>query len=150
MAQLRAELKRSFLQSIADAVNDQIAVAEFPSTVPDLTPIIVSLEDGLKAFQRMQFEALKSGRLSLGSSGLDHEVRWAAPQQWRSFTQDEVMALAQELREIHSDALIKLSANGNGSPTGQQILAAMFADDRLQSVSSINKDFTLLRWNQRY
>ncbi len=145
MAQLRAELKRAFLQSIYDAVADGVAESMFPSTIPDFSPVIVTLEDGLKAFGRMGFEALKSGKLSLGATGMDHEVRWAAPQQWRAFSQDEVMSLAQELREVHAAALVTLSDAGTPSPTQTQILATMMADDRLLTVTSIQKDFSLIR-----
>lgn len=149
MSAIKAELKRSFLQSIADAVEDNIANAEFPSTVPGANDIpIVSLAGGLKAFQRMQFEALKGGKLSLGSSGFDHEVKWAPPAAWRSFTQDEVMSLAQEFREIFNDTLIVLALGGNTSPNDATILAGMMADERLQSVtsSSYQTDFSQLRY----
>src|SRR5437762_10750410 len=98
----------------------------------------------------MGFEAVKSGRLSIGSAGLGHEVKFAVPNVWRGFSQEEVFGLAQELREIHDAALITLSANGNGSPTQLQILRVMMSDDRLQTVTSTQKDFTLLRWHQGF
>lgn len=150
MAAIKGEIKRGILQAIWDAVEDDIAAQEMPSTVPDFQPIIVTLEDGLKAFHRMGFESIKSGRLSIGSSGLSHEVKWAAPAMWRGFSQEEVFSLAQELREVHADALITLSAQGIGSPTQTQIFNTMMADDRLQTVTSTYRDHTMIRWNQRF
>ncbi len=151
MASLRAEIKRAFLQSIYDAVADDIALQEFPSTVPDSANIqITTLVDGLKAFQRTGLEALKGGRLSLGSSGIGHEVRWAPPDIRRSFSQEEVFSLSQELREVYEDALVRLSSIGNNAPNDITILRTMMTDDRLETVTSLQHDFVSLRWGQRY
>ncbi len=145
MANLPAELKRSFLQSIYDAVVGGTANADFVTGTPSDDNVIASLEDGLKAFQRMGFSSLKTGRLSLGSSGLSHEVKWAAPQQWRAFSQEEVGSLAQELREVYNEAVETL-----GSGTDLAILNTMMASDRMQSISSIQHDYTMLRWGNRF
>src|SRR5436190_8763373 len=151
MAALKAELKRSFLQSIADAVEDGIAQQEMPSTVPGQQDApIVTLGAGLKAFQRMGFEALKGGKLSLGSAGFNHEVKWAPPMHWRSFSQDEVFVMAQEFREVFNDAISTLADAGNSSPTDATILATMMADDRLQTVTSQQHDYSMLRRSGRY
>ena len=70
--------------------------------------------------------------------------------QWRSFGQEEVFGMAQEFREVYNDAIITLAGQGNSSPNDATILSVMMADDRLATVDSLQRDFTLLRWNQRY
>jgi hypothetical protein len=104
----------------------------------------------MKAFQRQGFNALKSGRLSLGSTGLGQEVRWAPPLVWRSFTQEDVFGFAQEMREVYNDAVTNLSGQGNTDPDDPTIFAVMMADDRFQTVTSLQRDFTTLRWVGRY
>ena len=148
MAQLRAELKRAFLQSLYDAVQSGTASDDLISG--DNAPVVVSLEDALKAFQKMGFAALKDGRLSIQSSGFAHSISFSAPQQWRAFSQEEVFAMAQEFREVYNDAKLRLIAAGNATPVDLELLQSMMADDRLQSVSSLQRDHTMLRWNARY
>jgi hypothetical protein len=150
MADLKAQQKRAFLQSLYDAIVNDTATIDLSSGIETNEPPIITFIDALQAFQRLGFNALKFGKLSMGTSGLGHEVRWCPPQQWRAFSQEEVFALAQEFREVYADALVTLAEAGNSSPNDATILATMFADDRMQTVTSLQHDFSLLRWNQRY
>lgn len=150
MAELKAQTKRAFLQALYDAVANETARVDLASGAQAADSPIATLLEALTAFQRMGFNSLKGGRLSLGTSGLSHQVQWAPPAQWRAFGQEEVFGMAQEFREVYTDAIVTLSAQGNSSPTDLQILAVMMADDRLTTVTSTQRDFTLLRWNQRY
>lgn len=150
MADLKAQTKRAFLQSLYDAVADETARVDLASGAQAADSPIATLLEALKAFQRMGFNALKGGRLSMGTSGLSHEVRWAPPAQWRAFGQEEVFAMAQEFREVYTDAVVTLSAQSITEPTDLQILSVMLSDDRLTTVTSTQRDMTLLRWNQRF
>src|SRR5213075_2766984 len=153
MAALKAETKRAFLQSLFDAVEDETARVDLASGAQVADVPIVTLNEALKAFQRMGFNALKNSKLSMGTSGLGHEVRWASPPQldgFRAFGQVEVYGMAQEFREVYADALVTLSAQGNDTPDDATIFAVMMSDDRLTTVTSLQKDYTLLRWSQRY
>lgn len=150
MASLKAETKRAFLQAIFDAVEADVARVDLASGAQAADAPIATLLEALKAFQRMGFNALKGGRLSMGTSGLGHEVRWAPPMQWRAFGQEEVFGMAQEFREVYADALVTLASQSITEPTDAQILSTMFNDDRMQTITSQQRDFTLLRWNQRY
>src|SRR5690349_15784235 len=118
MAALKAELKRAFFQSIYDAVVKGTASQDLVSG--DDTLVVRTLEDGLIAFQKMGFQALKSGQLMMGTTGFAHGVTWAPPQQWRSFGQDEVFGMAQEFREVYTDAKLALINAGYTSPTDLQ------------------------------
>ena len=150
MSDIKSATKRAFLQSLFDAIANNTATVDLASGSQAVDAAVITLLDALKAFQRMGFNALKNGRLSLGSSGLGHDVRWAPPMQWRSFGQEEVFGMAQEFREVYNDAIITLAGQGNSSPNDATILSVMMSDDRMQTVTSLQRDFVLLRWNQRY
>ncbi len=148
MANIRAQLKRAFLQSLYDSVTENTAAEDLQSG--DTVPTVVTLEDALKAFQRLGFQGLKNGRFTILSSGFSHEVRFAMPDNMLAFSQDEAFSMAQEFREVYADSLARLVAAGNATPADAQVLAAMFADDRLQSVTSTVRDHSQLRWNGRF
>ncbi len=149
MASLKSELKRAFLQSIYDAVLAGTIQNDLTSGTDSDSVIITTLLEGLQGFQRLGFSNLKGGKTLMQTAGLGHEVRWVPPQVWRSFSEDEVFSMGQEFREVYNEALVTLSAAGNNSPNDASILAVMMASDRMQSVSSEQKDFTLLRWSSR-
>lgn len=149
MAALKAELKRSFLQRIYDSFKAETLWEDLTGDTEE-GPTIATFEDALKAFQQYCFGNVKDGKTLTQTSGLGHETRWAIPMVWRAFSEDEVMSMAQEFREVYTDAILTLATNGNNSPTDAQVLSTMMADDRLQSVTSTQRDYTLLRWNQRY
>jgi hypothetical protein len=144
MAQLRAELKRSFLQSLYDSVVDGTASEDLVSD--DVSRSVFTLEAALKAFQRMGFNSLKTGTLIVGSSGYAHETRLATPDIMRSFSQEEIFSLAQEYREVYTEARAALVAAGDASPTDAEIFAEMMANDRLQAASFTQTDHTGLRF----
>ena len=145
MAEIRAQLKRAFLQSIADAVSAHTAKRDFPSGSRTDAPVVTLLE-GLKAFQRMGFSSIKQGKLSVGSAGFGHDVSWAMPSSWRSFSQESVFEMAQEFRELYNSAILTLTLAGTPQPfNDESILAIMMDSDELQSCTSTQKDFTGLR-----
>jgi hypothetical protein len=59
---------------------------------------------------------------------------------------EEVLALAQEYREVYTDAKAALIAAGNATPSDSQILAEMMGDDRMIGATSVQKDFSQLRY----
>ena len=148
MAALKAELKRAFLQSIYDAYKAETLLADLTGDTEG--PSIVTFEDALKAFQHYCFGNVKDGKTLFQTSGLGHETRWALPMVWRSFSEDEVFGMAQEFREVYDEAIVTLADAGNIHPNDSAILATMMANDKMQTVTSQQRDFTLLRWNQRY
>jgi hypothetical protein len=150
VANLRGELKRAFLQSLFDAVVDGYASVDLASGVSQDLVKVLTFEAALKAFQRLGFNSLKSGKLSIGTSGMNHEIRFAAPDAMLSFRQDEVFAMAQEFREVFADAKLTLAAGGDDEPDDAAILRTMLAHDRLQSVDSTYRDFTMARCGNRY
>ncbi len=145
MANLRGEVKRAFLQSLYDAVVDGNASVDLASGVDANLVQVLTLESAMKAFQRLGFNQLKEGKISVGSSGMGHEISFAAPSAWQSLTQEEVFSLAQELREVFDDALVDLDASGDDNPDDRTILRAMMLNDRLQSATSTMRDFSMLR-----
>ncbi len=150
MSSLKAELKRAFLQSIYDAVLSGTIQNDLTSgTDSDSIPITTLLQ-ALQGFQRLGFSNLKGGKTLFQTAGLGHEVRWALPMVWRAFSEDEVFSMAQEFREVYDEAVLTLALAGNNSPNDATILATMMAADRMQSISSTQRDFLLLRWNQKF
>jgi len=133
VAQLKAELKRAALSSL-------YRQAQKTST---------ALADALANFQDANWQQLKRGKLVIASTGAGDSVTYSIPQVWQSFTQDEFLCLTQELIEVYSSALVTLSAQGNSSPSDDDIFATMLADDRLQSVTSLYHDHSLGRWPGR-
>jgi hypothetical protein len=144
MALLRAELKRAFLQWLYDLVEDGtapevLATGETDMAIPDLVT-------ALKAFQKQQAGALSTGKSSVGSSGFAHSTQWQGWSVLRAMNPEEVLALAQEYREVYADAKAALIAAGNATPSDSQILAGMMDDDRMIGASSVTKDFSQLRY----
>jgi hypothetical protein len=139
MAQIRAGLKRAFLRAIYQASQSEEWKVFFPSSEL-LEEAQSGLGNILTHFLLQNFDACKQGRFSVGSSGLGHEVRWAPPAIWAAMSQDQVFELAEELIEIYEDAKAAVGFGGDA-----EIFARMLADDRLQSVTSLNRDFTAIR-----
>lgn len=151
MAQIRAQQKRSLLQWIYDSV-----VTTNPNGVPLLvdrlgivlaageSSPITDLQSGLMWFQGYLMNDLSSGKLIVGSSGYQHQTKYAEPAVWRAFTQEALMELAQEFREIYNDAVVTLTTN-SCSINDINILRTMMADDRLQTVTKLQSDYTLIR-----
>jgi hypothetical protein len=148
MAALKAELKRAFLQSIYDAYKAETLLADLTGDTDG--PAIVTFEDALKAFQHYCFGNVKDGKTLFHTAGLGHETRWALPMQWRSFSEDEVFSMGQEFREVHNEAIVTLADAGNIHPNDSAILSTMMANDRMQTVTDTQRDFTLLRWSHRF
>src|SRR2546422_3257683 len=138
MAKIRAGLKRAFLRAIYTASQSKEWQVFFPSSEL-LEESQSGLGNILTHFLLQGFDACKLGRFSIGSAGLGHEVKWAPPAVWQSMSQDQVFELAEELIEVYEDAYATLPDND------EELFRRMLADDRLQSVTSLQKDFTLIR-----
>ncbi len=153
MAQIKAEQKRSLLQwsydgvTIKDANGLNLITSDLGiQLAPDEQSPITDLLTGLVWFQRYVGNDIKSGKITTGSSGFGHNVQFAQPMVWRSFSQEELLGLAQEFREIYTDA--KPIAETNQAPstvTDECILKVMMADDRLATVTRTMTDYTIAR-----
>src|SRR5262245_60523125 len=127
MALIRAEIKRGCLRSL-------FRQAQAAAT---------TLQVALDAFQDGGFKAIKSGKIVIATAGAGHSTQFAVPDQWRSFSQEEIFSLTEELEQVYSDSKAQLIANGNTDPDDQTIFDAMMADDRLQTVTRTQTDYTL-------
>ena len=139
-ATIRAGLKRAFLRALFQASQSDEWKVFFPSSILLAEPR-TGLGNVLTHFLLQGFDACKQGRFSIQSSGLGHEVRWAPPAIWQSMSQDQMFEMAEDLMEIYEDAVAALESGAEDT----EILARMLADDRLQSVTSLQKDFTCVR-----
>jgi len=127
---IQASIRRGFLRSL---YNQAVANA-------------ASLQEALQGFQDSCFTGVKTGRILVNSSGTGSSVSFEIPGIVRGYTQEQVFGLAQDFREIYTDAVAALSAAGaDGSDTS--IFAAMMADDRMQSITRVRDSFTLLNLN---
>lgn len=144
MADVKAEIKRGFLRSLYRLV--QYGTQTNPVTGQP----VATLADVLNAFQDGGFSAIKSGRLIIQTAGAGHSVSYQPPDVARSFTQDQVFSLSEELQQVYADAIVTLSGQSVPSPTDLQIFNVMIADDRLTTIKDVQRDFTTLRWPSRY
>src|SRR5262249_36259566 len=103
------------------------------------------LQKALEAFQDNGFAGIKSGRLLIGSAGAGHSSSFALPQSWQSFTQEEVFSLSEELLAVYFDAKAALG----DSSTDDQVFQAMMDDDRLATITTVQKDYSTLRYPTR-
>ena len=150
VANIRGQVKRAYLQSLTDAVVDGNASVDLASGVDANLVQVLTLEGALKAFQRLGFNQLKEGKMTVSVAGQSHEAKYALPESWRSLDQESVFALAQEFREVRDDAMITLSALGDDDPDDITIMRTMMADDRMQSVTSAYKDHSIIRFGNRF
>ena len=139
---IKADQKRSILQYIWDGItlgilaeNMGVQVVEGP---------IDTLEQGLIIFQQFIGRDTQSGKVTTGSSGIGHSVTFAQWNVGRAFSPEELLGLAQELREVFRDTKRMLLAN-HLDASDPSIFDAMMADDRLQTVKRTQGDYTLLR-----
>lgn len=137
MAQLKAEIKRGFLRSLYRA---------------DITTngTNSNLFNALGAFQDSGFSAVKSGRLVINHTGAGKATTLATPDAWRSFSQEECFSLSEELIQVYTDVQATLISDGTNTPTDLQMLNTMLADDRLQSITRTERDYTLINYPNRY
>ena len=145
MAGIQAEIKRGFLRSLYRQVTTALA-----STSPGGAPQALTLQRALDAFQDQGFSALQRGRIIIKASGAGRNTELAVPDAIQSFTQEQVFSLTEEFEQVYADALVNLANAGNKSPTDAQIFSVMIADDRLATITSVQKDYTLMRWPGRY
>jgi hypothetical protein len=134
MAQVRGQLKRAFLNGLY-------------LSLPDATP----LQDGLNAFLLSSFNGVKTGRLIEATSQNGHSVKFRVPVLGEHFRQEDVVELAQELREVYTTALVTLNiADNSAGNSDPQVLAQMLVDDRMQGVTETQKDYTLINYPNRF
>jgi hypothetical protein len=133
MAQVRGRLKRAILNSLFRQATGS-----------------VTLLDILQSYQDALVIGTKGGRVIEATSQAGHSVKYRTPNPGEHFRPEDMSEMTQEFIEVYSDALITLSAAGNATPTDAQIVAVMLADDRLQSVTVTRKDFSILRFPNRF
>ena len=136
-ATIRAGLKRAFLRALFQASESDEWKVFFPSSIL-LSEPRTGLGNVLTHFLLQGFDACKHGRFNVGSAGGGNEVRWAPPAIWQSMSQDQMFEMAEELIEVYEDAAQTLFDD-------TEIFQRMLADDRLQSVTSLQKDYTMTR-----
>jgi len=132
VARIIAELKRGALRTLYRQRGDGVA-----------------LSDALNAFQDTNWLSVSSGRVITAHTSTGKTTQFALPQIWQSFSQEEWFALTEELQQVYSDCKTNLINAGNPTPTDDQIFAAMMQDDRLQTITSVQKDFGTMRWPTR-
>ena len=133
MAQVRGQLKRAILNSLYRQATDTVTLID----------ILESYQDGLIA-------GVKGGRVIEATSQAGHSVKFRTPNPGEHFRPEDMSEMTQEFLEVYQDATVTLSAAGNSSPTDAQIVAIMLADDQLQSITVTRKDFTILRFPNRF
>jgi hypothetical protein len=141
-SQIRAGLKRSILNSLARQA--------VPVGPPDNPPQGVSLLIVLNAYQDALVAGVKSGRVVEATASTGRSVKFRTPVLGEHFRQEDVCELSQEYLEIYADAVTALNTQGIPNPTDAQILTQMLADDRLQSVTSTRRDYTLVNYPTRF
>lgn len=109
----------------------------------------VSLAEALNGFQDQAFANVQTGRVVTATAGAGRSAQFAAPEIWRTLDPETIFELAEQLQQVYADALVTLSAQGNASPSDAQVFAVMIADDRLQTITSVQKDYSTLRWPTR-
>ena len=134
MARLTGEFKRGSLRTLYRAC----------------AASAVTLGNALDAFQDAGFAAVQSGRIVVMSSSAGRTVNFAPPQVWQTLSQEEVFCLSEELQAVYTDAKANLTAQGNATPTDDQVFAGMMADDRLATITEVRNDYTGLRFPNRF
>jgi len=143
VAAIKAELKRGFLNSLWR----QCQVANGAGSGSGGPPAF-GLIDFLNSFQDAGFSRVKSGRVLTVTTGAGHSATFAPWNVLRSFTEEEVFSLSQELLETYQAAILSLSLDTPPvtQPTDNQIFAAMMAADNLQTVTSLQHDYLTIRF----
>ena len=127
MAQIRAQLKRSFLRSLwRQAQRDG-----------------VTLPQALDTWQEQLFPQVKKGRQISSAAAAGASTQFSAPR-FEFLNADSAMELSEELIVVYEDCLA--AATTAAADTGDAaIFTRMMLDDRLQTISQQYDDFTLLR-----
>lgn len=136
MAQIRAQLKRAILSSLA-----RQAAATTPAT---------DLLDALESYADSMVMGIKDGTIVEATSQAGHHTKLRIPVLGEHFRQEDVCELSQEFIEVYNDALVSLSAQSISSPTDAQVLTTMLNDDRMTSVTKTRKDYTLVNMPSRF
>jgi len=145
MAAIQAEIKRGVLRSLY-----RMSKQGNPATLtPAGATVGSSLATFLDAFQDQNFAAVQSGRFIIATAGVGRSSTFQTPQIWQSFTPEQIFSLAEELEAVYADAKTTLATAGNNSPTDDQIFNVMMDDDRLQTITWTQKDYSTLRWPTR-
>jgi hypothetical protein len=139
---IKAQVKRGLLQYLWDGVT--LTTLANDLGLQGLSAPISTLNDALMWYQRFVAVDIQSGKTSVGSSGVGSSVHYNPWNRDRAYTQEELFAASQELREVYADAITTLSSSN--LPTNDlSIFNAMMADDRMQTVTSTQRDYTIIR-----
>lgn len=140
VSQIRGQLKRGFLTSIWNQL-------------PDATPFI----DGLNAYLTACLTgSIQYGKLIEVTSQNGHSTKFRVPVPGEYFSQTDVAELSMEFIEVYNSAVGTLASqvppvvSVTPGDIDSQILAVMLADDRLQGISSVRHDYTLVNFPSQY
>lgn len=136
MRHLRAHLKRAILRQIVET---------------NAIPGGQKVRDALLAFQAtINTPSFAQGRVLSSTSGNGQSAAWDGAALGREYTPETVFAVSEEFFEIYEAALENTAglADDATEASSRAILAAMLADDRMQTVNRRSADFTLLNFPQ--
>ena len=99
-----------------------------------------TLCDVLNDAGQARIEETQKGKILVSVAGNGHSTSWQVPQ---DFTPQDAAGLVSELLDRYDEAVAKLAADGNSSPTDQQVATEVL--DKLRPVRSVACDFSGLR-----
>lgn len=132
MADIKAETKRSFLRSLYRQTSD--------------TATLLSV---LEAFQDDKFSSLSGGKIISATSQAGHSTQYVAPTASSAFTEDQILALAEEFLALYDAVKSDLATEGNATPTDEDIFNRMIASNALASVNEEYSSYTTAFWQGR-
>lgn len=103
----------------------------------------------LKAHYSRAFSSNWNGKQVVATSGNGRSVSYITPDFFKTLTQDEVRRMWVQLLAIYNSALSTL---GIAQPADadltqdKSILQTMLADDRMQEITTVQDDFTVIRY----
>ncbi len=130
MANIQAQLKRAILDEIWNSVPEDHAS---------------TLEELIRKFKSGLWFNIKSGSFINSTSSNGNQVSREIPAYVRQLSPDQFFMLGQELLELRDAAITDLGVAGDGS-ADQAIYDCMQADDSLQTVRELQRDYTTLRY----
>ena len=133
MAQVRGQLKRAILNSLYRQAT-----------------VSVTLISILQAYQDALVVGVKGGKIVEATSQAGHSTKFRTPNPGEHFRPEDMGEMTQEFLEVYADAVATLKAQGNNTPTDTQIVTQMLGDDRLQSITVTRRDYSILRYPNRF
>lgn len=102
------------------------------------------LTDAIDGFGVSGYAKVKSGQILVSAGGGGYNSSLKVPGLSDQITPENFAALAEEFRNVYDDAAAMLIANGNLTPTDDDIFSAMLSDDRLRGIRQQQGDHTSL------